>query len=410
MKFTTCMIVKNEEAVLDKCLASLADIMDEIIIVDTGSTDRTKEIAASYTPYIYDYVWQEDFAAARNFAFSKATGDYIYSADADEVIDAENRLKFQALKRVLLPEVEIVQMIYITEQADHPTENFARDRRPKLFKRLREFTWVEPVHETVNLSPIVFDSDIEVRHYPQGDHSGRDFGVFEKIIAEKGVLSDRLIGMYVRELYKAGTPQALGRAKGFLEWSLAAAKQNGKELQCRQIIAVLLKIYRLEEDAVSILNTCLREEVTIPSAEVCLELGNFFMMKEEYAEASEWFRRAAFDCESEIDIASSGKNALMALAGSLRQLAAAVGGAVQGSLMQETLIQETAAENIVEGISDRGGSYDDKDSRWIAGEHKSVVEWDVEHCSYNDDYSRFIEQAEQYEQMAREWKPQESGV
>ncbi len=216
--------------------------------------------------------------------------------------------------------------------------------------------------------------------------------------------------MYVRELYKAGTPQALGRAKGFLEWSLAAAKQNGKELQCRQIIAVLLKIYRLEEDAVSILKTCLREEVTIPSAEVCLELGNFFMMKEEYAEASEWFRRAAFDCESEIDIASSGKNALMALAGSLRQLAAAVGGAVQGSLMQETLIQETAAENIVEGISDRGGSYDDKDSRWIAGEHKSVVEWDVEHCSYNDDYSRFIEQAEQYEQMAREWKPQESGV
>lgn len=45
-----------------------------------------------------------------------------------------------------------------------------------------------------------------------------------------------------------------------------------------------------------------------------------------------------------------------------------------------------------------------------SGEHKSVVEWDVEHCSYNDDYSRFIEQAEQYEQMAREWKPQESGV
>ena len=68
-----CMIVKNESAVLTRCLDSIADLMDEIIIVDTGSTDNTKEIAAQYTSRIYDFKWASDFSAARNFSFSKAT-------------------------------------------------------------------------------------------------------------------------------------------------------------------------------------------------------------------------------------------------------------------------------------------------------------------------------------------------
>ena len=99
-----CMIVKNEEAVLKRCLDSIADLMDEIIIVDTGSTDRTKEIAADYTSKIYDYRWANDFSAARNFSFSKATMEYIYAADADEVLDEENHMRFLRLKQALLPE------------------------------------------------------------------------------------------------------------------------------------------------------------------------------------------------------------------------------------------------------------------------------------------------------------------
>lgn len=89
-----CMIVKNEERVLARCLDSLADLVDEIIIVDTGSTDATKEIAARYTEQTYDFVWQDDFAAARNFSFSKASMDYIYVPDADEVLDEDNRQAF----------------------------------------------------------------------------------------------------------------------------------------------------------------------------------------------------------------------------------------------------------------------------------------------------------------------------
>ncbi|MDE7283713.1 MAG: glycosyltransferase family 2 protein, partial [Lachnospiraceae bacterium] len=140
-----CMIVKNEEKLLARCLDSVAGLMDEIIIVDTGSTDRTKEIAAKYTDKIYDFEWVQDFSAARNFAFSKAGMEYIYSADADEVLDEENRKAFLRLKETLLPEIDIVQMYYANQLDFGTIYNFDKELRPKLFKRLRTFTWAEPI-------------------------------------------------------------------------------------------------------------------------------------------------------------------------------------------------------------------------------------------------------------------------
>jgi hypothetical protein len=300
------MIVKNEEATLKKCLDSLKDVMDEIIIVDTGSTDRTKELAYSYTDKVYDFTWCDDFSAARNFAFSKAEGDYIYSADADEFLDDENRKKLELLKDALLPEVEIVQFIYVTKAKNHPTENFERDLRPKLFKRLREFTWIEPIHETVNLNPVVYDSDIEIIHMPNKSHAGRDLKLFEKTIAQKGIMSDRLNKMYIRELYKAGEAVNLENAIGYLE-SLLIRKSGSDE--CRQIVAVLMRAYRLKNDAVALLKLCLRPEAAVANAEMCMELGHFFMDNGDFVEASQWFYQAAFEAASEIDVNSSGESA-----------------------------------------------------------------------------------------------------
>lgn len=85
-----CMIVKNEEKVLRRCLESINGLIDEIIIVDTGSTDNTKKIASEFDTFIYDYQWNNNFAAARNFAQSKATGKWILFLDADEYVDNEN--------------------------------------------------------------------------------------------------------------------------------------------------------------------------------------------------------------------------------------------------------------------------------------------------------------------------------
>ncbi|MEN2453310.1 glycosyltransferase family 2 protein, partial [Bacillus sp. JR_15] len=93
-----CMIVKNEEEVLADCLSSVQDIVDEMIIVDTGSTDRTKEIAHSFSAQVLDFEWVQHFAKARNFAFSRATKEYILWLDADDVLLEEDRQKFLQLK------------------------------------------------------------------------------------------------------------------------------------------------------------------------------------------------------------------------------------------------------------------------------------------------------------------------
>lgn len=74
-QLSVCMIVKDEEALLSRCLNSVSGIADEIIIVDTGSTDRTKQIAADYNAKIYEYTWINDFAAARNESLRHATGN-----------------------------------------------------------------------------------------------------------------------------------------------------------------------------------------------------------------------------------------------------------------------------------------------------------------------------------------------
>ncbi|WP_027087247.1 tetratricopeptide repeat-containing glycosyltransferase family 2 protein [Cohnella panacarvi] len=87
-----CMIVKNEEAFLDRCLKSMEKYVDEIVIVDTGSTDRTKEIARRFTDKIYDFAWINDFSAARNESLKHATGKWILVMDADEYME-ENDIR-----------------------------------------------------------------------------------------------------------------------------------------------------------------------------------------------------------------------------------------------------------------------------------------------------------------------------
>lgn len=98
MKLSLCMIVKNEEKHLTKCLNSVKGYVDEIVIIDTGSTDSSKEIASRYTDRIYDFKWCNDFAKARNFSLSKATNDWVLILDADECI---TNFKLKAIKQIM---------------------------------------------------------------------------------------------------------------------------------------------------------------------------------------------------------------------------------------------------------------------------------------------------------------------
>lgn len=302
-QISLCMIVKNEERVLARCLDSIADLMDEIIIVDTGSTDRTKEIAAKYTNRIYDFQWVDDFSAARNFSFSKATKEYIYVADADEVVDEENRKRFRDLKQVLLPEIEIVQMKYCNQLVNGTAYNFDEEYRPKLYRRQREFVWIEPVHEMVRLEPVVYDSEICIQHLPENLHSGRDFRVFQKQIKSGVHLSKRLHHMYAMELYISGADEDILEAEEFFARSAVDASRSLDEV--KEAACIVARAARLRNDSHTILKMCLKDLLSEGSSEMCYELGEYFFEKKDYEEAAMWYYNAMYETQSILNIHTS---------------------------------------------------------------------------------------------------------
>lgn len=324
-----CAIVKNEEAVLERCLNGFAPVCDEIIIVDTGSTDRTKEIARRFTDKIYDFEWIDDFSAARNFAFSKASCDYIYSADADEVLDEVNREQFKILKEAMLPEIEIVQMWYINRHEFRTTENYERDLRPKLYKRLRNFTWIEPVHEEVRLDPVVYDSDVEILHMPVSAHQKRDFRIFEKMTAEleEGkLLSRRIHNMYATELMLSGDAADFKKAYDYFDMAMhSPSADSGLKAEC---CCVLAKGSRLAGRRDDFFRWSLKNVSTQPCAEICTELGLYYFdaaVESEKSrdlksassfleEASVWFLNASGETEAVLSTDSAGKIPLEMLA------------------------------------------------------------------------------------------------
>lgn len=299
--FSLCMIVKNEEQVLARCLDSIADLMDEIIIVDTGSTDRTKEIAAHYTDGIYDYPWSGDFSAARNYASSKATMEYIYTADADEMLDEQNHDRLRDLKKVLLPEIEIVQMYYCNELGNNNTaSNFERELRPKLYRRLRTFTWIDPIHETLRLDPVVFDSEIEILHRPVGNHAPRDLAALQRLHEQGIYLSQKLHHMYAMELYISGTQEEFLAAE---ETFLASLEQEGRsEAELMEAFCVLAHIYRLKKDVTHFMMYAMKSIAMGGCSEICCELGAYYEESGEMAEAQMWYYNALHETESVLSI------------------------------------------------------------------------------------------------------------
>lgn len=291
-----CMIVKDEEKVLARCLNSLADLVDEIIIVDTGSTDRTIEIAQTYTNKIFDYKWTGNFAAARNYSFSKASMDYIYCADADEVLDECNRERFCDLKKVILPEVEIVQMYYCNQLMHNTVYNYDKEYRPKLYKRVREFNWEDPVHEMVRLNPIIFDSDIEIMHLPSGGHASRDFRSFEKMTREGVPLSKRLHNMYAKELFIAGEKQDFLNAESFFYLRM---EDTGCSLdEVKEACCVVARAARIRGDEGEFFKAVLKNIVSDGCAEICYEIGTYYMDRHDYQEAIIWYYNSAYETES----------------------------------------------------------------------------------------------------------------
>lgn len=144
-RLTLSLIVKNEEKYLKGCLDSVMGIIDEIILVDTGSTDRTKEIAARYEAKIFDYEWKNDFAAARNFALSKTTGDWILYLDADERLTKESIAEI----KMIIANDKRIGVNCIVRSTDQTTQNTHSIYYPRLFKYHKSIRFQGKVHEQI---------------------------------------------------------------------------------------------------------------------------------------------------------------------------------------------------------------------------------------------------------------------
>lgn len=148
---SVCIIAKNEEKHIEKCLSSIrshtAESADfEIIVVDTGSTDRTKEIAAKYADKVLDFTWVNDFSAARNYSVAQASHDYILVLDCDEII---TRLDQEQLNALIDTYPEAVGRISIDNHyLSNQTDTVYRDRLGRFFNR-SFFHFESPIHEQI---------------------------------------------------------------------------------------------------------------------------------------------------------------------------------------------------------------------------------------------------------------------
>ena len=143
---SVCIITKNEEHNLARCLKSFQNTGFELVVVDTGSTDQTKKIAAEYTENIYDFPWCDDFSAAKNFAVSKATNPYVMVIDSDEYLQQIDRVQLEKMIAEHPGEVGRIRRINIISGKDGKQEN--KEWINRIFAK-ESFHYTGRIHEQV---------------------------------------------------------------------------------------------------------------------------------------------------------------------------------------------------------------------------------------------------------------------
>lgn len=283
-----CMIVRNEEQVLGRILKQMMGIADEIIIVDTGSVDRTKEIAKGFRAKVFDFPWIGDFSAARNYACEKAGMDYWMWLDADDVITDQNRQQLLQLKQNIDPGVDVIMMKYLTGFDEHGNVSFSYYRE-RLLKNKKGFYWKGKVHEAVEPSGKIEYMPIEIEHRKAGSGDpDRNLNIYESMIQNGEVFEPRHLFYYGRELYyhqryeeAVETFQKFLQSEdGWIENKIDACLQLSR---CYD--SLLLKQKRLEILFYSF-------NFAEPRAEICCEIGQIFIEQEKYTRAVYWYQQA----------------------------------------------------------------------------------------------------------------------
>ncbi len=287
ISISLCLIVKNEEDTLGRCLSSVKGIADEIIIVDTGSTDATKQVAGEFTNRIEHFTWIDDFAAARNFAFSLATKSYIMWLDADDILKETDQQKLIALKKSLDPGVDSVSMEYhlAFDEFGNVTSKLRRNR---IVKRERAFQWIGPVHEYLEVYGNIYHSDAAVTHSSIHHDSDRNLNIYEQRLAKGEIFSPRDLFYYANELKDHAKFEAairyydkfLATGKGWIEDNVASCSRLAdcyNELkETRNMVDSIFRSFHYDR----------------PRPEFCCRLGYHFLQQADYKLAIYWYKQA----------------------------------------------------------------------------------------------------------------------
>ncbi|WP_159888299.1 glycosyltransferase family 2 protein [Paenibacillus puerhi] len=299
-----CMIVRNEEDTLQRCLDSIRGVADEIIIVDTGSTDRTREIASEFTPHVYDFTWIDDFAAARNYSFSQATQEYILWLDADDEVEEQDREKLLRLKETLNPAVNSVSMLYhlVFDGQGNPTYTLRRNR---LVRRDQHFQWIGMVHEYLDVRGPYVQSDVAIRHKKKKAYTDRNLRIYQKRHEAGEWFSPRDMYYYANELKDHGRyEEAIEQYEQFWAWGQGWVED--RIASCQKLAFCYAQTGEHEKRAQTLLRSFL---LSNPRPEISCQLGAFFMERRQWAQAKYWYEQALVPANQQdgggmVDVAS----------------------------------------------------------------------------------------------------------
>jgi len=258
-----CMIVRDEESDLPDCLADASAVADEIVILDTGSTDRTVEIARGFGARVFHGTWSGDFAQARNQALEHCRGRWILSLDADERLDYVNGNRLLRAIRLAGEEVLAMALVIESEVGREGGEMLARHVFPRAFRNNPKIRWSGALHEQLvhsdtNILEHMWRIDVVVRHLGYARHqcmlgrrdrnadaldketeadAGGEITSFQRLSAAHSSMN---FGRFeeavpiLEELVDAGLPDNLDSTA---RWSLAVAYQeSGRREETKKVL------------------------------------------------------------------------------------------------------------------------------------------------------------------------------
>lgn len=279
---TLAMIVKNEQQVIERLLKSVYSAFDQIVIVDTGSTDNTRKICAKYGT-VYRYKWTDNFSEARNFAFSKATCQYIMWLDADDIMDQSSIDKLKQWKSSSSnPDTVMAKYVAAKDINGDASVWYYRER---IVRNCLLACWQGVIHEAIAPFGEVEYANFEVEHCPIAAHTSRNLRIFRKMIKQGATLDERMTYYYARELYyKAYYSKALTVLKKFVK------QPNAYYVDTIEAYKIICRIYMYKEKyrlaVKAVLDALL---VDYPDAEQCCLLGDAFLQQNALECAKRWY-------------------------------------------------------------------------------------------------------------------------